>query len=118
MNAKKECRSAPCKSAAKKSIPHRHDSLVTESQQENDEQPRPDRTTQARPSESTAQMNAFNWFTDHFSNRGKALSLLDTHAPRPKQLRRHVRRNCRPRTIGCVDRSGWLPASFWTPQIL
>ena len=72
MNAKKECRSARCKSAAKKSLPHHHDSLVTESQQENDEPPRPDRTTQARRSESTAQIN---WLTGHFSNRRQAVSL-------------------------------------------
>jgi hypothetical protein len=45
MNEKKECRSAPCKSAAKKSILYRHDCLVMENQQENDEQPRPDPTT-------------------------------------------------------------------------
>lgn len=43
--------------------------------QENHEQPHPVQTLEHAHSESTAQMNVFNWLTDHFSNRGKVLSL-------------------------------------------
>ena len=48
---------------------------MEKSEQENHEQPHPEQTLEHPQSESTAQMKAFSWLTDHFSNRGKALSL-------------------------------------------
>ena len=74
INARKECRSAPWRNAAKNSIPHRRGNPEMEkSKQENHDRPHPDQTLEQAQSESTAQMKAFNRLTDHFSNRGKAL---------------------------------------------